>query len=53
MDVILSFLGLAVLVLVAFVIARFLLRLTARVVGCLVTAIIAIGIVVIILIFFV
>jgi len=51
MDIFLSFLGLVVLAAVAFVIARFVLRLTARVVGCVVTAIIALGILAILLIF--
>jgi hypothetical protein len=48
----LSIIGLAILAIVAFVIARFLLRLTARVVGCVVTIIVAFGILAIVLIFF-
>lgn len=52
MEVFLSFLGLALLLIVAFVIARFVLRLTARAVGCLLTAIVAVGIAAIIWIFF-
>jgi hypothetical protein len=51
-EIVLSFLGLALLVIVAFVIARFLLRLTGRVIGCILTAIVAVGIAAIILIFF-
>jgi hypothetical protein len=51
-EIVLSFLGLALLVIVAFVIARFLLRLTTRVIGCVLTAIVAVGIAAIILIFF-
>jgi hypothetical protein len=50
-DLILSIVGLIALVVIAFVIARFLLRLTARAVGCVVTAVIAVGIVAILLIF--
>ena len=52
MDLILSILGLAVLVIIAFVVARFILRLTARVIGCVLTAIIAIGILAIFFFFF-
>jgi hypothetical protein len=52
MDAILSIIGLAVLVLVAFIIARFVLHLAGRVIGCILTAIVALGIVAIVLIFF-
>ena len=52
MELILSIIGLALLAIVAFVIARFLLRLTGRVIGCIVTIIVAFGILAIILIFF-
>ena len=51
MDLIFSIVGLVLLVIVAFAIARFVLRLTARVIGCLLTAIIAFGIVAILLFF--
>jgi hypothetical protein len=51
MDLLFSIAGLILVAIIAFVIARFLLRLTARVVGCVVTAILALGIVVILLLF--
>ena len=44
MDLILSIIGILVVVAIAFVIARFLLRLTGRVIGCILTAIVALGI---------
>ena len=53
LDVFFSFAGLVLLVVVAWIVARFVFRLTARVIGCLLTGIIAIGIVAIILIFFI
>jgi hypothetical protein len=52
MDVVFSIIGLVLLAIVAFVVARFLLRLTARVVGCVVTAIVALGVLAIIWFFF-
>ena len=51
MDLIFSIVGLVLLVVVAFVIARFVLRLTARVIGCVLTAIIALGVIAILLLF--
>ena len=44
MDLITSVVLLAVLVVVAFIVARFLLHLAFRVVGCILTAIVALGI---------
>jgi len=40
-----SIIGLLVLLAVAFIVARFVLRLTAKAIGCILTAIVAIGIV--------
>ena len=51
MDIFLSFLGLIVLAFVAFAIARFVLRLTGLIVGCVVTAIIGLGILIILIVF--
>ena len=51
MELILSIVVLALLVIVAFAIARFVLRLTGRVIGCIVTAIVALGILAILLLF--
>ncbi|HSR31059.1 MAG TPA: hypothetical protein VLY63_10880 [Anaerolineae bacterium] len=51
MDLIFSIAGLVLLLIVAFVIARFVLRLTTRVIGCVLTAIVGLGILAILLIF--
>ncbi len=51
MEIIFSLMGLLVLLAVAFIIARFILRLTAKAIGCLLTVIIAVGIVAFLLIF--
>ena len=51
MDLFLSIVGLALLVIVAFAIARFVLRLTGRVIGCVLTAIVGLGILAILLLF--
>ena len=51
MELILSIVVLALLVIVAFAIARFVLRLTGRVIGCVLTAIVALGILAILLLF--
>ena len=51
MDIVFSAIGLLVIVFIAFIIARFVLRLTARVIGCVLTAIVALGIVAILLLF--
>jgi hypothetical protein len=52
MDVLLSFAGLIALLIVAFIVARFVLHLAGRVIGCILTVIVALGILAIILIFF-
>jgi hypothetical protein len=51
MDLLWSILLLVVVAIVAFAIARFLLHLTGKVIGCVVTAIVAIGIAIIIFLF--
>ena len=51
MDLSLSIIGILVVVAIAFVIARFLLRLTGRVIGCILTAIVALGIAFILIVF--
>jgi hypothetical protein len=51
MEIFLSIVGLILLVFVAFAIARFALRLTGRVIGCIITAIVALGILAILLLF--
>ena len=51
MEIILSLVGLAILVFIAFAIARFVLRLTGRVIGCVITAIVALGILAILILF--
>lgn len=50
MDIVFTIIGLVLLLIVAFVVARFLLHLTTRVIGCILTAILALGIVAIVLI---
>ena len=52
LDAIFSFIGLAILAIIIFVILRFVLRLTARIIGCTVTAVVVIGIAIIVWIFF-
>ena len=44
MDVLLPIVMLVVAVIIAFSVGRFLLRLTARVIGCILTAIVVVGI---------
>ena len=51
MDIALTVIGVIVLVLIVWWLLKFVLKMTARVVGCAVTALIAIGIVVIALVF--
>ena len=51
MDTILSIIGLLVLLVIVWVVAKFVLKLAARTIGCVVTAIFAIGILIILLIF--
>jgi hypothetical protein len=51
MEIFLSIVGLILLVFVAFAIARFVLRLTGRVIGCIITIIVALGILAILLLF--
>jgi len=50
MDIALTIIGVLILVLIAWWLLKFVLKMTARVVGCAVTAIIAIGIVVVALV---
>jgi len=52
MDLFFSIVGLVLILVVAFIVARFILRLTARVIGCLMTALVAVGIVAIAWFFF-
>lgn len=52
MDLFFSIVGLVLILVVAFIVARFVLRLTARVIGCLMTALVAVGIVAIVWFFF-
>ena len=51
MDLFLSIAGLVIVLVIVFVIARFVLKLAGQVIGCVMTALIAIGIVVILLLF--
>lgn len=51
MDTILSIIGLLVLLVIVWVVAKFVLKLAARTIGCVVTAILAIGILIILFIF--
>lgn len=51
MDVVLTVIGVIILVMIAWWLLKFVLKMTARVVGCAVTALIAIGIVVVALVF--
>ena len=51
MDTILWIIGLLVLLVIVWVVAKFVLKLAARTIGCVVTAILAIGILIILLIF--
>jgi hypothetical protein len=51
MEIILSLIVLAVVAFIIFAIARFLLRLAGRVIGCILTIVIAIGILAILLLF--
>ena len=50
MDIALTIIGVLILVLIVWWLLKFVLKMTARVVGCAVTAIIAIGIVVVALV---
>jgi hypothetical protein len=52
MDSLFAFIGLAILVVIAFILARFVLRLTAKIIGCILTTIVALGILAIFLYFF-
>ena len=52
MDSVFAFIALAIVAVIAFAIARFVLKLAGRIVGCTVTAIVAIGILIILWIFF-
>lgn len=51
MELILSIIGLVILLFVVFAIARFILKLTGQVIGCVLTALVALGILAILLIF--
>jgi hypothetical protein len=51
MNTILSIIGLLVLLAIVWVIAKFVLRLAARTIGCVITAILAIGIIIILFVF--
>ena len=51
MDIALTVIGVIVLVLIVWWLLKFVLKMTARVVGCAVTALIAIGIVIVALVF--
>ena len=51
MDTILWIIGLLVLLAIVWAIAKFVLRLAARTIGCVITAILAIGIIIILWIF--
>jgi hypothetical protein len=51
MDTILWIIGLLVLLVIVWVVAKFVLKLAARTIGCVVTAILAIGILIILYIF--
>lgn len=51
MDLITSILGLLLLAVIAFIVLRFVLRLTARIIGCVLTLIIILGGVAILLLF--
>jgi hypothetical protein len=51
MELFLSIVGLVLLVIVAFAIARFVLRLTGRIIGCILTAIVGLGILAILILF--
>ena len=44
MDLILSIAGLVIILIIVFIIARFLLKLAGNVIGCLMTALVAAGI---------
>ena len=50
MDIVLTIIGVLVLVLIVWWLLKFVLKMTARVIGCAVTALIAIGIVVVALV---
>ena len=52
MDPIIAFVLLGILLVIAWIVAKFFLRLTARIIGCVLTAIVAVGIIIIIVIFF-
>jgi hypothetical protein len=52
MESIPAFILLGVLLVIAWLVAKFVLRLTTRIIGCVLTAIVAVGIVIILLIFF-
>jgi hypothetical protein len=51
METIFSIIGLLLLLVVVWAIAKFVLRLAGRVIGCVLTAILAIGILIILLLF--
>lgn len=51
MDTFISIIGLLLLLVVVWAIAKFVLRLAGRVIGCVLTAILAIGILIILLLF--
>jgi|GEM_PF-3460349 hypothetical protein len=51
MDLFLSIAGLVILLIVVFIIARFVLKLAGTVIGCVMTALVALGILVILWIF--
>lgn len=51
MDLFLSIAGLVIVLVIVFVIARFVLKLAGQVIGCVMTALVAIGILVILWLF--
>ena len=51
MNTILSIIGLIILLVVVWAVAKFFLKLTGRVIGCVLTALVAIGILIILWIF--
>ena len=51
MDIVLSIIGLAILVIIVFIIARFVLKLAGQVIGCVVTLLVAAGILAILFLF--
>jgi hypothetical protein len=52
MDIVLTIIGVLVLVLIVWWLLKFVLKMTTRVIGCAVTGVIAIGIVIVLLMLF-